>query len=97
MTTMTSVFGMLPLVLMPGSGSELYKGFGRGCCWAVLWCSAVFTLLVWCPWCFSTDAMEVKAGLYTKLLKLAGGGAGANAVDRASPNDRYEPTGLNGL
>jgi HAE1 family hydrophobic/amphiphilic exporter-1 len=28
MTTLTSVGGMLPLVLMPGSGSELYRGLG---------------------------------------------------------------------
>ncbi|MEM6394667.1 MAG: efflux RND transporter permease subunit, partial [Planctomycetota bacterium] len=28
MTTLTSVAGMLPLVLMPGSGSELYRGLG---------------------------------------------------------------------
>lgn len=28
MTTATSVAGMLPLVLMPGSGSELYRGLG---------------------------------------------------------------------
>ncbi len=28
MTSFTSVFGMLPLVLAPGSGSELYRGLG---------------------------------------------------------------------
>jgi HAE1 family hydrophobic/amphiphilic exporter-1 len=28
MSTMTSTFGMLPLVLMPGAGSELYRGLG---------------------------------------------------------------------
>ena len=28
MSTLTSVFGMLPLVLIPGSGSELYRGLG---------------------------------------------------------------------
>ena len=28
MSTLTSVFGMLPLVLSPGEGSELYKGLG---------------------------------------------------------------------
>ena len=26
MTTLTSVFGMLPLVLLPGAGTELYRG-----------------------------------------------------------------------
>jgi hydrophobic/amphiphilic exporter-1 (mainly G- bacteria), HAE1 family len=28
MSSLTSVFGMLPLVLMPGSGSEFYRGLG---------------------------------------------------------------------
>ncbi|GBD41596.1 Swarming motility protein SwrC [bacterium HR39] len=28
MTTLTSVFGMLPLVVAPGAGSELYRGIG---------------------------------------------------------------------
>ena len=28
MSTLTSIFGMLPLVLFPGSGSELYRGLG---------------------------------------------------------------------
>jgi HAE1 family hydrophobic/amphiphilic exporter-1 len=28
MSVMTSVFGMLPLVLFPGAGSELYRGIG---------------------------------------------------------------------
>jgi len=28
MSTLTSVFGMLPLVVMPGAGSELYRGLG---------------------------------------------------------------------
>ncbi|MEM1396771.1 MAG: efflux RND transporter permease subunit, partial [Pseudomonadota bacterium] len=28
MSTMTSVMGMLPLILFPGAGSELYRGLG---------------------------------------------------------------------
>jgi HAE1 family hydrophobic/amphiphilic exporter-1 len=28
MSTLTSVFGMLPLVLFPGAGSEPYRGLG---------------------------------------------------------------------
>jgi HAE1 family hydrophobic/amphiphilic exporter-1 len=28
MSTITSVVGMLPLVLIPGAGSELYRGLG---------------------------------------------------------------------
>ena len=44
-TTFTSVFGMLPLVVSPGAGSELYRGLGAivvgGLC-----CATLFTLLV---------------------------------------------------
>jgi HAE1 family hydrophobic/amphiphilic exporter-1 len=28
MTTLTTVLGLLPLVLFPGAGSELYRGLG---------------------------------------------------------------------
>ena len=28
MSTATSIFGMLPLVFLPGAGSELYRGLG---------------------------------------------------------------------
>ena len=28
MSTLTSVFGLLPLIIFPGAGSELYKGLG---------------------------------------------------------------------
>jgi HAE1 family hydrophobic/amphiphilic exporter-1 len=28
MSTLTSVFGLMPLVLFPGAGSELYRGLG---------------------------------------------------------------------
>jgi len=45
MTTATSVCGMLPLVLMPGSGSELYKGLGSVVIGGLVF-STVFTLIV---------------------------------------------------
>jgi hydrophobic/amphiphilic exporter-1 (mainly G- bacteria), HAE1 family len=45
MTTFTSVCGMLPLVLMPGSGSELYKGLGSVVVGGLLF-ATIFTLLV---------------------------------------------------
>jgi HAE1 family hydrophobic/amphiphilic exporter-1 len=34
MSTLTSVMGMLPLIIFPGEGSELYRGLG-GCGWLV--------------------------------------------------------------
>ena len=45
MSTLTSIFGMLPLVLFPGAGSELYRGLGSviigGLC-----LSAILTLAI---------------------------------------------------
>ena len=45
MSTMTSVFGMLPLLLVPGSGSELYRGMAAVIVGGML-ISTVFTLLL---------------------------------------------------
>ena len=45
MTTATSVFGMLPLVVMPGSGSELYRGLGSVVVGGLIM-STLFTLIV---------------------------------------------------
>ena len=45
MSTCTSLFGMLPLVLMPGSGSELYRGLGSVVVGGLL-VSTVFTLVL---------------------------------------------------
>ncbi|NOZ19620.1 MAG: efflux RND transporter permease subunit [Planctomycetes bacterium] len=45
MSTTTSVFGMLPLVLMPGAGSELYRGLGSVVVGGLA-LSTVFTLFV---------------------------------------------------
>jgi HAE1 family hydrophobic/amphiphilic exporter-1 len=45
MTTCTSVFGMLPLVLAPGSGSELYRGLGSVVVGGLA-CATIFTLIV---------------------------------------------------
>jgi len=45
MTTATSVFGMLPLVLSPGAGSELYRGLGSVVIGGLI-CSTFFTLVV---------------------------------------------------
>ena len=45
MSTLTSIGGMLPLVLMPGSGSELYRGLGSVVVGGLL-VSTVFTLVL---------------------------------------------------
>ncbi len=45
MSTMTSCFGMLPLVIVPGAGSELYRGLGSVVVGGLA-LSAVLTLLI---------------------------------------------------
>ena len=45
MSTLTSVFGMMPLVLFPGAGSELYRGLGAVVLGGLA-LSAVLTLLI---------------------------------------------------
>jgi len=45
MSTLTSVFGMLPLVVFPGAGSELYRGLGSVVVGGLM-LSAVLTLLL---------------------------------------------------
>ncbi|MEM9064369.1 MAG: efflux RND transporter permease subunit [Planctomycetota bacterium] len=45
MSSMTSVGGMLPLVLFPGAGSEMYRGLGSVVIGGLV-CSTVFTLVL---------------------------------------------------
>jgi len=45
MTATTSVLGMMPLVLFPGAGSELYRGLGAVVCGGMI-VSTIFTLVV---------------------------------------------------
>ena len=45
MSTLTSIFGMLPLLLMPGAGSVIYRGLAAVIVGGMS-VSAVFTLLL---------------------------------------------------
>jgi multidrug efflux pump subunit AcrB len=45
MSTMTSIFGMLPLMLMPGAGTELYRGMASVIVGGML-VSTLFTLIL---------------------------------------------------
>ncbi len=69
MSTLTSVGGMLPLVLMPGSGSELYRGLGAVVVGGLL-LSTVFTILL-VPLLFSlvTDAQQALGRLPEARLR----------------------------
>ncbi len=48
MSTLTSIFGMLPLVMFPGAGSELYRGLGSVVVGGLL-LSAILTLAILPP------------------------------------------------
>ncbi|MDO5553908.1 MAG: efflux RND transporter permease subunit [Planctomycetia bacterium] len=82
MTTATSVFGMLPLVLVPGAGSELYRGIG-GVVVGGLLCSTLFTLLV-VPLVFS---LIIDAKYYVGRLLL---GRELNDNDQTGTPDREQ-------
>jgi len=45
MTTFTSLFGLLPLVVIPGAGSEIYRGIGVVML-SGLFLSMIFTLIL---------------------------------------------------
>lgn len=64
MTTMTTVLGLLPLVLFPGAGSELYRGLGSVVLGGLLM-STVFTLIL-VPALFSLT-MDAKS-FFVRLL-----------------------------
>lgn len=69
MTTTTTVFGMLPLVLFPGSGSELYRGLGSVVLGGLV-VSTVFTLFL-VPTVFSMtyDARQSLSNMFSKILQ----------------------------
>jgi len=81
MSAMTSVFGMAPLVIMPGAGSELYRGLGAVVLGGLL-VSTIFTVLL-VPTVFAifVDAKQAVANLMRRLL----GRRPAEAVPQAAP------------
>ena len=64
MTTTTTVLGLLPLVLFPGAGSELYRGLGSVVLGGLV-VSTIFTLIL-VPTMFSL-AIEVLAMLWGRI------------------------------
>jgi hydrophobic/amphiphilic exporter-1 (mainly G- bacteria), HAE1 family len=64
MTTITTVLGLLPLVLFPGAGSELYRGLGSVVLGGLL-VSTIFTLFL-VPALFSLT-METKDGFQSLM------------------------------
>ena len=82
MSTLTSVFGMLPLVFFPGAGSELYRGLGSVVIGG-LSLSAVLTLLIVPPM-----LTLIVGPLETRALERAAAKAAAAKVRRATGGRR---------
>ncbi len=69
MSTTTSVFGMLPLILLPGSGSEFYRGLGSVVVGGLL-VSTLFTLIL-VPSVFSL-VLEARTNFSDWFSKIRG-------------------------
>ena len=76
MSTLTSICGMLPLVLFPGAGSELYRGLGSVVVGG-LSLSAVLTLLVIPP----------LLAVFMAVIE----GRGRRSDETAEPDDEVAP------
>jgi len=78
MSTLTSCFGMLPLVLFPGAGSELYRGLGSVVIGGLA-LSAVLTLLIVPPLLavVATRRQHRRERLGAALDEPSPGGSGA--------------------
>ena len=48
MSTLTSIFGMLPLVLAPGAGSEIYRGLGAVILGGIAFASVITIFVIPC-------------------------------------------------
>ncbi len=79
MTTTTTVLGLLPLVLFPGAGSELYRGLGAVVLGGLV-ISTIFTLVL-VPTLF-TLTLEAKVFLYRLFLDRATREAHALEIDQ---------------
>jgi hydrophobic/amphiphilic exporter-1 (mainly G- bacteria), HAE1 family len=91
MTTATSVFGMLPLVLAPGAGSELYRGLGAVVVGGLV-CSTLFTLVV-VPLLFSLvlDVQATLRGWWPKPWRDRSDNPIATPQSAERPADDWEP------
>jgi HAE1 family hydrophobic/amphiphilic exporter-1 len=81
MTTITTVLGLLPLVLFPGAGSELYRGLGSVVLGGLL-ISTLFTLIL-VPTLFSLT-LQAKQAIWQLLDRVLRGSAGP-ATEAALP------------
>jgi HAE1 family hydrophobic/amphiphilic exporter-1 len=87
MTTTTTVLGLLPLVLFPGAGSELYRGLGSVVLGGLL-VSTVFTLLL-VPTMFSLT-VDLTEFFARRLVKQSIDSTYQEALEEGSPREPAE-------
>ncbi|MEZ6242140.1 MAG: efflux RND transporter permease subunit [Phycisphaerales bacterium] len=87
MSVLTSVGGMLPLVLFPGAGSEMYRGLGSVVVGGLL-VSTIFTLLL-APLMFSL-VIDMQGALRNAFSSASGSGEhpGGSAARRGSSREQ---------
>ena len=78
-TTSTSIFGMLPLVVATGSGSELYRGLGAAVLGGLLMSSLFTVVLVPTLFSLGLDAARLAGRLRTGRARAEEPGPGALA------------------
>ncbi|MDZ4657196.1 MAG: efflux RND transporter permease subunit [Bythopirellula sp.] len=89
MTTITTVLGLLPLVVFPGAGSELYRGLGSVLLGGLL--SSTFFTLIFVPVLFILS-LNVKHAIFGQGSDLHGD----EDLDQPSQTHIQAPTSLNG-
>ena len=90
MTTITTVLGLLPLVLFPGAGSELYRGLGTVFLGGLL--LSTFLTLVLVPTLFSLT-MDAKAATWDRFFRRDDEPTGPDRAEPLEPTPRPEPVG----
>ena len=80
MSTFTSIFGLMPLVVIPGAGSEIYRGIGVVIL-SGLFLSTIFTLLL-IP-CLMNLSFGMSSGPGTPVTPAGGGRRTAPAPGKA--------------
>ena len=86
MTTCTSVFGLMPLVLMPGAGSELYRGLGAAVLGGLVLSTLVNVVFVPCLFSLFQD-LQLRLRPRRNQPPPADEAAFTNVLPRASGED----------
>ncbi len=84
MSSMTSIFGMLPLVLFPGAGSELYRGLGAVVLGGLALSTFVTLLLI--PSLLAVFMQLIERG--QPVVEMNDATSPGNTVSRVRPGER---------